>query len=146
MFPYSRIALSAAVLASTLAGGAVARATSTTTLHATLSGKNEVGGKGAPKGSGTFSATIKSGKLCYSLKFSGLTQPVASHIHKGTSKQNGAIVLDLKPKFKNSKASGCVTIKAGLASAIKKNPKGYYANVHTQKLPAGAIRGQLSIS
>jgi hypothetical protein len=27
--------------------------------------------------------------------------------------------------------------------AIKKNPSGYYVNIHTSDFPAGAIRGQL---
>jgi hypothetical protein len=143
---HSRLALSAAVLTSTLAaGGAVAGAATTTTLHATLSGKNELNGAGAAKGKGTFQATIKSGKLCYTLKFSGISQPVASHIHKGTSKDNGPIALDLKPKFTKNGAAGCVTVKSTLASAIKKNPQGYYVNVHTQKYSGGAIRGQLAV-
>ena len=141
----SRAALFFVLSTSTLAGGAVAGAASTTTLHATMSAKNEVGDKGPANAKGTFSATIKGGRLCYAMSFSGLTQPIAAHIHKGTSTQNGNIKLDLLPKFKHSKASGCLAIKASLVRAIKKNPKGYYVNVHTQKFQLGAIRGQLSI-
>jgi hypothetical protein len=85
-------------------------------------------------------------KLCYTLKYSGLTKPLAAHIHKGTATQNGSIVVDLKPKFANGKAATCVPIKSSVASAIRKSPSGYYANVHTQKNPDGAIRGQLSAS
>ncbi|MDP9347276.1 MAG: CHRD domain-containing protein [Actinomycetota bacterium] len=126
-----------------VAGTAVAGAASSAKLSATLSGKKELG-KGAPAGKGTFTAAFKSGKLCYALKFSGLSKPVAAHIHKGTAKQNGNIVVDLQPTFHNGAAARCVSIKASLATAIRKHASAYYVNVHTQKLPNGAIRGQLS--
>jgi hypothetical protein len=138
-----RAALAVLVLTPIVAGTAAAGAATTGTLTATLSGKNEPAG-GAPAGKGTFSATVKAGKLCYTLKFSGLTQPVASHIHKGPAKKDGPIVLDLKPKFTTNMAKSCVTIKPALATAIFKSPSAYYVNVHTQKYAAGAIRGQLS--
>lgn len=137
------LVLTALVLTGLVVGATVAGAASSARLRATLSGKNEVG-KGAPDGKGTFSGSFRSGKLCYALKFSGLTQPVASHIHKGTARQNGNVVVNLQPKFHGGVASGCVAVKSSLAGAIRKHPSGYYVNVHTQKLPAGAIRGQLS--
>jgi hypothetical protein len=131
------------VMTGAVAGGGVAGAATSGTLTATLSGKNELK-QGAANGKGTFSATWQGSKLCYTLKYSGLTKPAAAHIHKGTAKQDGSIVVDLKPTFKSGKASNCVTVASKLASAIKKSPSGYYANVHTQAYPAGAIRGQLS--
>jgi hypothetical protein len=83
--------------------------------------------------------------LCYTLKFSGLKGPVAAHIHKGGSKVDGPIVVDLKPTFTSTGARAkCVTVKSSVASAIRKNPAGYYANVHTKEYAAGAIRGQLA--
>jgi hypothetical protein len=145
MFHRRIASLAALTLAAAVAGSGAAAAATTTTLTATLSGTNEIGGKGAPNGKGTFTATIKGSKLCYTLKYSGLTSPLASHIHKGTATKNGNILLDLKPKFSNGKAASCVTISSSLASAIRKNPSGYYVNVHTQKYPAGAIRGQLKV-
>jgi hypothetical protein len=126
------------------AGGIAADAATSGKLTATLSGSKEIGG-GAPGGKGTFSATFKSGQVCYTLKFSKLPSPVAAHIHKGTAKQNGNIVVDLKPKFAVGKAAAkCVPIKASLATAIQKKASGYYVNIHTQKFPAGAARGQLT--
>lgn len=114
-------------------------------LSATLSAKKEVGGKGPSGARGTFSATLKGTKLCYKLTTSGLSKPLAAHIHKGTSKQNGNIVVDLQPKFSGGKASRCVTVAAAVSKPILKKPAGYYVNVHTKKQPNGAIRGQVSV-
>jgi hypothetical protein len=138
-----RAVLAVLVLTPVVAGATVAGAATTGTLTATLTGKNEPAG-GAPAGKGTFSATVKAGQLCYTLKFSGLTQPLASHIHKGVAGKDGPIVLDLKPKFTKNSAKNCVAIKPALATAIFKKPSAYYVNVHTQKYAGGAIRGQLS--
>jgi predicted enzyme involved in methoxymalonyl-ACP biosynthesis len=136
--------LTALTLVGAVAGTGAAVAATTTNLTAALSASKEVGNAGPTGAKGTFVGTISGTKLCYTLKYSGLTKPLAAHIHKGTATQNGSIVVDLKPKFSNGKAAACVPIKSTLASAIAKNPKGYYANVHTQKNPDGAIRGQLS--
>jgi hypothetical protein len=137
--------LGALTLIGAVAGTGAAAAATSTKLAATLSGKKEVGDKGPANAKGTFSATINGTKLCYTLKYSGLTKPLAAHIHKGKPTQNGSIVVDLKPKFANGKAAACVPIKSSVASAIRKSPSGYYANVHTQKFPGGAMRGQLSM-
>jgi hypothetical protein len=132
------------VLSGGVAGAGVAGAATASKVTATLSGKKEIGGKGEENAKGTFSATFKSGQVCYSLSYSGVQKPLAAHIHKGTSKQNGAIVVDLKPKFGKSKAqSKCVSAKAAVISAIRKNPAGYYVNIHNNEYPAGAERGQL---
>ena len=136
--------LGALTLVGAVAGTGAAMAATTTKLAASLSGTKEVGDKGPANAKGTFAATIKGAQLCYTLKYSGLTKPLAAHIHKGTATQNGSIVVDLKPKFSSGKVAACVPIKSSVASAIRKNPGGYYANVHTQSKPAGAMRGQLS--
>jgi hypothetical protein len=109
------------------------------------------GGSESPKGpssaSGTFKVEFRNGQACYTMSVKGLgAKPVAAHIHKGAAGTNGGIVIDLKPTFKGTSprvSKKCVTAKASVVSAIKKNPAGYYANVHTPKNPAGAARGQL---
>jgi CHRD domain len=73
-------------------------------------------------------------------------KPIAAHIHKGKAGTNGPIVIDLKPTFKGTSprvSKKCVTAKASVVSAIRRNPAGYYANVHTSTNPGGAARGQL---
>jgi hypothetical protein len=132
-------------LAGAVAGAGAATAATTTKISASLSGKKEVGAAGAPNAKGTFTGTIKGSTLCYVLTYSGLTKPLAAHIHKGPATQNGSIVVDLKPKFSNGKAAACVPIKSAIASAIRKSPSSYYTNVHTQKYAGGAMRGQLSV-
>jgi hypothetical protein len=109
------------------------------------------GGSESPKGpssaSGTFKVEFRNGQACYTMSVKGLgAKPVAAHIHKGAAGTNGGIVIDLKPSFKGTSprvSKKCVTAKASVVSAIRKNPAGYYANVHTPKNPAGAARGQL---
>ncbi|MDX6700596.1 MAG: hypothetical protein QOF26_822, partial [Baekduia sp.] len=139
----SRLCVGAIVSAVVAAG--VAEAATPTKYGASLSGAKEVGGKGDPNAKGTFAATVNGTQLCYTLIYSGVSKPLAAHIHKGTATQNGSIVVDLKPTFSNGKAAACVPIKTAVASAIRKNPSKYYTNVHTQKYPNGIMRGQLSM-
>jgi hypothetical protein len=76
----------------------------------------------------------------------GIGRPNAAHIHRGGRGKNGPIVIDLKPSFRGTRtrvSSKCVPAKASIVAAIRRNPAGFYANVHTQRFPGGAARGQL---
>jgi hypothetical protein len=109
------------------------------------------GSKESPKGpsaaKGTFKVEFRNGQACYTMSVRALgAKPVAAHIHKGAAGANGGIVIDLKPSFTGTSprvSKKCVTAKASVVSAIRRNPAGYYANVHTSKNPGGAARGQL---
>jgi hypothetical protein len=117
-------------------------ATGTTyTVH--MKGSLEVP-KGSPTGAGTFKYQIntKTGELCYSLKWSGIGTPYASHIHKGKAGAAGNVVIPLSATAPVAQ-SGCVKAKVSLLKAILKTPRDYYVNVHTKKYPGGALRGQL---
>jgi len=79
-------------------------------------------------------------------RFTGLKNvgtPVAAHIHKGKKGVNGVIVIDFStPKYKSK---GCVkAASSALAKDLAKNPKNYYANIHTKAFPGGAVRAQLA--
>jgi hypothetical protein len=50
----------------------------------------------------------------------------------------------LTPPDESGTSSGCVEADRGLIKDIRKNPAGYYVNVHTTEFPGGAIRDQLS--
>ena len=114
-------------------------------LRASLNGNKEIDG-GDANGRGTFRADFNGARLCYTLRFSGLENPMAAHIHRGRSTQNGAIVVDLRPRFDQAGARRrCVAVPAALRRSIRRQPAGFYVNVHTQEFPDGAIRGQLSL-
>jgi CHRD domain len=103
--------------------------------------------KGPANAQGTFTVEFRNGQACYRMSVRSLgARPVAAHIHKGAAGTNGGIVIDLKPTFRGTSprvSAKCVAAKASVVSAIRRNPAGYYANVHTSKNPAGAARGQL---
>ena len=88
--------------------------------------------------------TIRPKKLQACWKFTKLSgfdkPPTASHIHKGAAGTSGPIVVPFGGTFK---AKGCIVSTAATLSAIEKNPKGYYVNVHSKKHPNGAVRSQL---
>jgi CHRD domain len=134
--------VAAAALIAALALAAVALA-KTTTLHASLSGSNEV-----PKGSASASgkATIKldssKGKVCWTFKsVKGVPGASAAHIHTGKSGKAGAVVVPLGAAYKSS---GCQTgVSKSLIKKIVKTPGAYYVNIHNAAHPDGAARGQL---
>ncbi len=132
---YVVIALVALIVAAG-AAGAVRKGGS---LHATLAGKGEVP-KGDPDGTGTAEITFSGTKVCWEIKVSKVGTIVAAHIHKGKAGVAGPVVV---PFGKTYKSKGCIASTASLIAAIKKNPGGYYVNVHNAKYPGGALRGQL---
>ena len=166
----TRIVLAVAVCATlALGAGAVAAGEPTATqpskpraatpkpddraLFAVMTGRNEVdanGRKGAGdlNARGSFTAIVDGNRLCFGITVKNLgTAPTAAHIHgPARPNQNAGIVVALSaPSDPDPGASsGCVTVDPAVAQAILKNPRKYYANVHTAQFPAGAVRGQLS--
>jgi hypothetical protein len=103
--------------------------------------------RGPASARGTFQVEFRNGQACYRMSVQGLgARPVAAHIHRGGGGVNGPIVIDLKPTFRGTSpriSAKCVAARASIVSAIRRNPAGFYANVHTTANPAGAARGQL---
>jgi len=138
------IALALAVGIMVAAGSAVgASGTTVKTVTVHMSGGQEIP-KGSPKGTGVFRYQLvtKTDLLCYSLTWTGIDAPFASHVHKGAKGTDGAVVIPLSTKAP-VKHSGCVKVTKALLLAIGKKPSAYYVNVHTKKYKGGAIRGQL---
>jgi hypothetical protein len=133
--------LATAVAAAAFASGSLASA-ATTTLHATLSGASEVPKAGSGTGSATITLDDAKGQICYRITLKGVGTAMAGHIHKGGKTVAGPIAVPLFTKA-TKQPKGCVTAKKSDIKAIRKNPSGYYVNVHTAKYPAGAARGQL---
>src|SRR3954454_273197 len=143
----TRSLLALAIAASLLFVGAWAgEQNASNEFTATMKGSSEKP-KGPSSASGTFTVQFKNGQACYKMSVKGLgAKPVAAHIHRGASGVNGPIVIDLKPTFKGTSpriSQKCVSAKASIVSAVRRNPGSFYANVHTSKNPGGAARGQL---
>ena len=141
----TRVIVALALLSLTI-GVAVAGAQGGNEFTASMKGSLE-SPTGPSKAAGSFTVRFEHGQACYTMSVRALgAKPVAAHIHKGAKGVNGPIVIDLKPTFKGTSprvSKKCVSAKASVVSAIRKNPAGYYANVHTSKNPGGAARGQL---
>jgi hypothetical protein len=116
-------------------------------FEAKLTGANEVNG-GAPNGSATGVVRIQDGKVTFAFVWSGISAPLAGHIHQAVAGTNGPVVV---PFFGSampagvSAAAGSVTIAdPTLAGRIVADPSGFYLNLHTKEFPGGAVRGQLT--
>ena len=124
----------------------------TTELEAKLKGKNEVPGPGSQKGKGEIHVFVKptKKKLCFDFEVSKLDPLIAGHIHKGAADVAGPVKV---PLFEDSQGlegtgsyEGCVkNVKKKLMKKIAAKPEKYYANIHTEEYPDGAIRGQLEL-
>ena len=119
---------------------------------AVLTGGAEIGedGKAAagdPDGRGSATVIVHGGgKVCFAIIVTGISKPVAAHIHSGRAGSAGDVVVPLtQPAAGNpGTSSGCVSgVKASLIAAMTKDPDGFYVNVHTGDYPGGAVRGQL---
>jgi CHRD domain len=128
------LALAAALAVPGVAAGA--------TLSATLSGAKEV--PKAANGSGTAKLTLKPnrGRICFDITLRHVGTAQMGHIHKGKAGVAGpiSVALFMSP---TKHPKGCVSASKSQINAILRHPSRFYVNVHTQKFPAGAARGQL---
>ena len=119
-------------------------------LSTTLTGAAEIPGPGDPDATGQANLRLNQGKqrVCFDVRWAGIDGTVfAGHIHVGPPEVAGPIVVTL---FEGSFAgtdevSDCVgNVDRSLIKAIRKDPSGYYVNVHsTPGFTSGAVRGQL---
>ena len=132
------------------------------TFSASLSGKDEVPPtESNSTGTAKFQVDENSSQVSYWVNVTGIKEINQAHIHNGTEGQNGDIVVTLT-KNKSAKGnddlpnigfSGNIT-KDDLQGPLKDkeltdlvslmNDGNAYVNVHTDKYPDGAIRGQIS--
>jgi CHRD domain len=129
-------------------------------LGAKLNGANEFPGPGDPDGRGL--ALVKTGRerVCFALGWTRIAPPIFAHIHVGAAGTAGPVVVlffDVPelPELPEgtppaalpatvSAAGGCVDVPdQALLRNIRRNPAGYYVNIHTPDFVPGAIRGQL---
>ena len=132
------------------------------TFSASLSGKDEVPPtESNSTGTAKFQVDKNSSQVSYWVNVTGIKKINQAHIHNGTEGQNGDIVVTLT-KNKSAKGndgppnigfSGNIT-KDDLQGPLKDkeltdlvslmSDGNAYVNVHTDKYPDGAIRGQIS--
>lgn len=95
-------------------------------------------------GTATFRLRAGQGQVCYTLTATNLPAAIAAHIHRGVAGSAGNVVVPLQTPNASGASSGCATVTRALAASILANPASFYANVHTNEFPGGAIRGQLT--
>ncbi|GAA2216028.1 hypothetical protein GCM10009850_114970 [Nonomuraea monospora] len=118
-------------------------------LAAGLLGRNEVRERGKkvddPNGVAVAKFRISGTRLYYFVEWRKTGRPTAFHIHRGKTGTNGPVVIDLLSRgdIRGKFASGSVRVRSSLLKDIRRNPKNWYANLHTAEFPDGAVRGQL---
>jgi hypothetical protein len=116
-------------------------------LVASLEGRNEVTG-GATDGQALELIGLQGNTLSYSVSWRGIGTPTEAHIHAGVRGADGPVVVPLftTPRPAGGFASGTVTVTdPALLAALRSDPGGFYADLHTTKFPGGAARAQLHL-
>ncbi|MFC7382249.1 CHRD domain-containing protein [Sphaerisporangium rhizosphaerae] len=117
---------------------------------AVLLGRNEVREPGKKvndrDGVAVAKFRIQGDRMFYLVQWKRTGRPTAFHIHRGKAGVNGPVVIDLlhDGKIRGNTAFGSVKVKdLSVLAGIKKNPRNWYANMHTKQFADGAVRGQL---
>ncbi|WP_329118765.1 CHRD domain-containing protein [Streptomyces sp. NBC_01465] len=141
-------------------GTGVAVQSGTTTDHssggdlfvASMRGANEVPvqGKpavGDPDGVALEFVKVKGDRVSVTVKWRATGKPTMLHIHQGVRGTNGDVRIDfggLLGRSHDQRVTGTVRVKdKALLTALKSDPTSFYANLHTEQFPGGAVRGQL---
>lgn len=145
-FVISAVALSTGILALALPPPAGAASAEEVFLAAGLRGANEVGTVGDGDGSSTVVLRIKDNEVAFAIRWNKIDVPKLGHIHLGARGVNGGVKLDLitgqLPATVRA-VTGTVTADPALIGDLLANPEGFYANLHNDAFPSGAVRGQL---
>ncbi|MCB1025613.1 MAG: CHRD domain-containing protein [Acidobacteria bacterium] len=134
--------------AAVLFGGVESAQNDEPEFAAELTGVAEVPGPGDLDGSG--SVTIRLNKVnaeaCFEIAVEGIDPATAAHIHEAPEDKAGPVVVTLMPSPEDEEGeSECVSVNPLLIERMVMNPSNFYVNVHNEKFPDGAIRGQLSM-
>ncbi|TWP50336.1 CHRD domain-containing protein [Lentzea tibetensis] len=121
-----------------------------TFFSAELDGKQEVPAAGQkvgdPDGRASALVEIKGDRITFALNWKNTSPLTLGHIHQGAAGQNGPVKV---PLFSTAMpdtvtaAAGQVVVDPALAEEIRKNPAGFYVNLHSTEFGGGAVRAQL---
>lgn len=137
--------------------GGIARGQLAADVSGAMDGMQEVDGDGVVSGDlaaagvgGAFAASdVNPDVVCGYVQTFGLDGFVAAHVHDGDVGSNGPVVVPISDGAAADQVVtadfGCATsLDEAEASSVIAAPEGFYLNVHTADLPAGAVRGQLA--
>lgn len=142
-----KLAMLAAVVAGPLGTAAIAESAvaAEKTFTSSMSGRQEVPKKGDPNGRGTARITTNMARqrICYRITLKRVGTVNAGHIHPGKRGVANPPVVALFGKA-TRQPRGCVrNVDRAMIRRIERNPGKFYVNVHNQRHPEGAVRGQL---
>jgi hypothetical protein len=108
-----------------------------------MTGANEVpSSSGDPLGFGrAIFEIVSSDGICAQFQVNTLSANstvILTHIHRGGAGTNGPVVIDFQGQLSN-----CADANQSLLNEVIATPEAFYANLHTNRFPNGAIRGQL---
>ncbi|GHH65754.1 hypothetical protein GCM10017673_10340 [Streptosporangium violaceochromogenes] len=133
------------------AASASRRAAPVVYFAAHLTGANEVPTKGGPavgdrNGDAYVVIRVSGDKISYAARWRNIAAPTAFHIHQGRAGTNGDVKIGFFGEALPGSARAVTgTVKVGdggLPAALRRNPGGFYANLHTKEFPGGAVRAQ----
>jgi hypothetical protein len=124
----------------------------TRTLFAHMNGAKEVDAQGDRRTGdlnalGSFTAIVDKRRLCYGITVRDTDTLVAAHIHRGSSRVAGPVVVPLTQPADSDPgvSSACIPIEDSLASELLRRPSRFYVNLHSERFPNGTVRGQLQV-
>ena len=114
-------------------------------FRADLRGVTDAQGAADPDGRGSAVLEANPGRnqLCLALVVSGIGPATSAHLHAGTTAGSGPPVASFT-QLTAGTPGGCVRVTDELIKQIRKEPGGFYVDVHTTEFPNGAVRGQLT--
>ena len=140
-----KVATLAALVAAPLASAGIAEtAVAAETFTSSMSGRQEVP-RGDRDGRGTARVTTNVARqtVCFRITLSKVGTVTAGHIHRGGRGKAGPVVVTLFGKATRQPRGCARDVPKSVIRKIERNPGAYYVNLHNQRYPDGAVRGQL---
>ena len=140
-----KAALLAALGAAPLSGATIAEtAVADETLVASMNGRQEVPrGDRDGRGRARITTDVDRQTVCFRIRLRKVGTVTAGHIHRGERGEAGPVVVPLFDEA-TRRPRGCVrNVARSTIRRIESDPGDYYVNVHNQRFPDGAVRGQL---